>query len=185
MQDNRIGRRYAQALFTTAQKYDVVSAVESDLNAITAALDADKAFRDFLLAPYSSREEKTQILDRLFSDRITALTMQVLRVMLEKRREQEIPAVQREFVDLRRAADGIVLANVTTASALDESQKKALIAMLQRSLGKTVEAEYKVDPRLIGGVRVTYDTFVIDGSVRGALNQLKERLRHDLLKQQA
>jgi F-type H+-transporting ATPase subunit delta len=185
VEDNRIGRRYAQALFTTAQKYDVVAAVEADLDAIVSALDRDKAFRDFLLAPYSSREEKTAILERLFSDRITALTMQILRVMLEKRREHEIPAVHRDFVDLRRTAQGVILATVTSAIALEESQKKALLAKLQKSLNKTVEAEYKIDPRLIGGIKVTYGTYVIDGSVQGTLNQLKERLRHDLLKQQA
>jgi F-type H+-transporting ATPase subunit delta len=183
VEDKRIGRRYARALYDTAKKYGVVAPVESDLNAIIGALDRDPAFKDFLLAPYSSREEKTEILDRLFSDRVTALTMQIIRVMLEKRRENDIPSVQEEFVAIRREEEGIVLATVSSAMALSPAEKKALVAKLNKSLGKTVEAEYTIDPRLIGGVKVAYGTYVIDGTVRGALNQLRERLRHDLLKQ--
>lgn len=183
MEDKRIGRRYARALYDTAKKYNVVAAVESDLDAIIGAMERDPAFKDFLLAPYASREEKTEILERLFSDRVTALTMQVIRVMLEKRREHEIPAVHEDFVAIRREDEGIIVVEVSSAAALTAAEKKALVAKLNKSLDKTVEAEYKIDPRLIGGVKVAFGTYVLDGTVRGALNQLRERLRHDLLKQ--
>jgi F-type H+-transporting ATPase subunit delta len=172
-------------LYDTAKKYAVVAAVESDLAAITGAIDRDQAFKDFLFAPHASREEKTAILDRLFSDRVTALTMQIIRVMLEKRREHDIPAVQKEFVLIRREDEGVILAVVSSALELSATEKKALINKLNKSLGKTIEAEYVIDPALLGGVKVTYGTNVLDGTVRGALNQLRERLRHDLLKQQA
>jgi len=183
VEDKRIGRRYARALYDTAKKYNVVAAVESDLNAIIGAIDRDPAFKDFLLAPYASRDEKTEILDRLFSDRVTALTMQIIRVMLEKRREHDIPAVQKEFVAIRREDEGIVVATISSAMALTAPEKKALVTKLTKTLSKTIEAEYDVDPRLIGGVKVAFGTYVLDGTVRGALNQLRERLRHDLLKQ--
>lgn len=183
--DGRVGRRYAQALFTTALKYDVVSAVESDLESLNNILDSDKNFRDLVLAPYTSREEKTEILEKLFSDRMTALTMQVLRVVLEKQREQELPAVYKEFTNLRRDHEGIIFAHVVSAQTLLETQKKALLSKLAQSLGKKVEADFKVDPRVLGGISVTHGTYVIDGTVKGALNQLRQRLRHDLLKQQS
>ncbi|HEY0866566.1 MAG TPA: F0F1 ATP synthase subunit delta, partial [Fimbriimonas sp.] len=77
MHDARIARRYAQALFTTALRYDVVKAVEEDLEAISRLIETDKSFRDFVMAPYTSREEKAKIAERVFSDRVTALTMQV------------------------------------------------------------------------------------------------------------
>jgi F-type H+-transporting ATPase subunit delta len=183
VEDKRIGRRYARALYDVAKKYNVVAAVESDLNAIIGAIDRDPTFKAFLLAPYSSREEKTEILDRLFSDRVTALTMQIIRVMLEKRREHDIPSVQEEFVAIRREEEGIVVATVSSAAELSAAERKALVAKLNKSLGKTVEAEYVVDPRLIGGVKVAFGTYVLDGTIRGALEQLREKLRHDLLKQ--
>lgn len=109
--------------------------------------------------------------------------MQVLRVMLDKGREGEFESVAHEFSSLRRAAADIEFATVTTAYPLDPEQKDAIVAGLERRLKKTVEAKFSVDPRVIGGVRVAYGNFVLDGSARGHLNRLRDRLHHDVLKQ--
>jgi len=184
MADSRVARRYAQALFMTALKYDVIKSVEDDLNSIVGLLENDEQFHEFVIAPYTGREEKIEIVDKLFSDRVTALTMQVLRVMLEKRREDEITGVRDEFVKLRRENEGVIFATVTSAEKIDDAQRKALMAKLEKTLGKKIEAEFKVEPQLIGGIRVAYGNYVLDGSIRGALSNLRDKLRHDLLKQQ-
>jgi F-type H+-transporting ATPase subunit delta len=181
--DARIGKRYAQALFSTAQRYEVVQAVEDDLNTIVSLMEKDRGFRDFILAPYTSRDEKVKIMERIFSDRITALTMQVLRVMLEKRREAEIQSVRNEFVDLRRTATETIHVTITSAEALDEGQKRALVAKIEQTTGKRVEADFGTDPHLIGGIKVAYENFVLDGSLKGGLARLRDKLKHDILKQ--
>ena len=183
MQDSRVGRRYAQALFDAANGLGVVDSVESDLGAIVGLLDSDESFRDFLIAPYASRDEKVQLLERVFSDRITALTMQVLRVVLEKRREDEIETIFGEYVKLRREHQGVLHVVVTSAVELDSDQRDRLIAKLTTEFGAKVEADYKVDARLLGGVRVAYNNSIFDGSVQGALQRLRERMKYDLLKQ--
>lgn len=182
MQDNRVARRYARALFATALKYDIVNSVEDDLANIDAVLFNDPEFRYFLSVPNTSRDEKMRILERVFSDRVTALTLQVLRVMLEKRREREIPQVRREFVALRREYQGIVHVTVTSAEVMAEDQRQSLIARLGELLGKKIESDFQIEPSLIGGVRVSYQNYVLDGSARGALSKLRERLKYDLLK---
>ena len=184
MHDFRVARRYAQALFSAALQHEIVRAVEDDLKAIVGMLVAEGEFRDFILAPYTSREEKSKITEKLFSDRITALTMQVLRVVLEKRRENELEAIYNEYVRLRRSHEGIVYATVTSATVLDREQQNAVVAKIETVLGKKVEPEYVTDASLIGGVKVAYENFVLDGTARGALNKMREKLRYDLLKQQ-
>jgi F-type H+-transporting ATPase subunit delta len=183
MKDGRVARRYAQALFETAQKYDVVKSVEEDLNAIDSLLENDKEFRNFFLAPHTGRAEKVAIAEKLFSDRVTAVSMQLLRLMLEKGREAEVQSVREEFSKLRRELENSTLATVTSATALDANQKRELLDQLAKANGKKFEAEFFVDPRLIGGVRVAFESYVLDGSVRGALAALREKLRHDVLKQ--
>lgn len=160
-----------------------IDSVESDLGAIVRLMESEELFLHFLIAPYTSRENKVRIAEKLFSDRVTALTMQVLRVMLEKRREEEIPAVYREYVKLRRQHQGVVHVVVTSAIELDADQRTRLVDRLTSQLNATVEADYKVDPRLVGGVRVAYQNNIFDGSVRGALQRLRERMKYDLLKQ--
>ena len=184
MADHRVARRYAQALFMTALKYEVVQSVEDDFNSIVGLLQTDEKFKEFVVAPYTGREEKLKIIEKLFSDRVTALTMQVLRVMFEKRREDELLGVRDEYITLRRENQGVIFATVTSAYEIEADQRNPLLAKLEEAIGKKVEAEFKVEPNLVGGIRVAYGNYVLDGSIRGALSSLREKLRHDLLKQQ-
>jgi F-type H+-transporting ATPase subunit delta len=181
--DRRVAKRYARALFNTALKLDVVQPVEDDLNAIVRLMQSDEKLRDFILSPKVGREEKVQIAYKLFSDRVTAVTMQALRLLLDKRRETEIEGVLDEYQALRRMHGSVVYAVVMSAEELSEAEKKALIAKLKSQTGKEVEAEYRVDGALIGGVKVAYDNYVLDGSVRGTLNRLKDSWMRDVLKQ--
>lgn len=161
----------------------MIEAVESDLNAISHLVDSHPDFRGFLESPRISRDDKISIAEKLFSDRVTALSMGLLRVMLNKRREGEFAGVRREFISLRRDEGNVLYANVTSATELDDSQKKAIVAKLEEKSGKKVEADFRIDPALIGGVKVAVGNFVLDGSVKGTFNRLRDRLKYDLLKQ--
>jgi len=91
--------------------------------------------------------------------------------------------VRQQYVILRREEGNVLYAHVTSAEALDEAQKTALVKKLQDKAGKRVEADFAIDTNLIGGVKVAVGNFVLDGSVRGTLNRLRDRLKYDLLKQ--
>lgn len=183
MADSRVARRYAAALFATAAKHNSVKAVEEDLHSIAAFIDADPRFRSVMVSPEVSRDAKTQLCEKLFSDRTTALTMQALRLILIKGREEELEAIRDEFTVLRREQEGVVFANVASSETLTQKQQTEILARLRLATGKQVEATFTVDPSLIGGVRATFGNTVLDGSLRGALASLHEKLHHDLLKQ--
>jgi F-type H+-transporting ATPase subunit delta len=183
--DHRVARRYASALFRSAVTANTVEQVENDLELIVAMLKSSSDFRHFMVAPYSSREARLGLLDRVFGANAAPVTMQLLKVMLEKRREAEITAVYEEFVILRRAHERVAHAVVTSAVELDTAQRELVVARLGQVLNKTIEPEFNVDPHLIGGIRVRYENFIMDGSVRGALGRMKEQLRVNVLKQQA
>lgn len=182
MTDRRVAHRYALALFGAAKKQGIVDAVEADLRLVDAVLANDERNYDFVVAPFTTRAEKIAILDRSFGDRVTALTHQVMRVMIEKQRESDLPLLGAEFTDIRRRDAGVVAAKVTSAEPLDAIQRDLLVANLRTRLARTVEAEFAVDPSLVGGFTVAYDNFILDGSVKGALGQLREKLRIDALK---
>lgn len=183
MVDTRIARRYAQALFESAKSKGLVEVVESDFHMIADAITRDEGFRAFLFSPQHGREDKQLLLNRVFGGKVTVLTLELTKLMLSKQRETEIPAVATEFTRLRRESEMIVPAVVTSTEELSADQKTAIVNKLQTQLGKSIEAEYKVDPTLIGGIKVAYDNFILDGTVKGSLAKLREHLRYDLLKQ--
>lgn len=183
MQDSRAARRYALALYEVAIKHEVVDSVEADLRAFTSLLESDAEFRRFFVAPTTSRPEKIEIVGNMFSDRITALTLELIRLMLSKGREREVASVKDEFIKLRRQNTGVTHATVTSAVEMTAAQQSALRSKLGRLTGTRIEADFEVDPRLIGGVRVTYNNNAIDGSIQAALTKLRDQFHHDVLKQ--
>lgn len=183
MTDSRVAKRYARALFRTALGQDILQSVEDDLTGICGVIEHSAELRRFIGNPRATREMKMRLLDRTFSDRVTALTMHALRLLLKRRREHVIQQVKHEYVQLRREHDKVSHLEVTSARALDATQREGIVTKVERATGRRVEAEFYVDDHLIGGVKVMFDNYVLDGSARGYLDRMKDRILYDLLKQ--
>ncbi len=183
MTDSRAAKRYARALFNAALKGNSLDVIESDLAGLTALLSSSARFNEFIKSPANGNDEKIQLLTKTLSGKASELTMSLLTLLANKSRLDEIFLIQAEFAALKREHEQVVHAVIESASELDDSQRKAIVGKVEAATGRRVEAEYRVEPSLIGGVKVTYDNYVLDGSARGHLNRLKENLLYDLLKQ--
>jgi len=181
--DARVAKRYARALFSAALKENMTESVESDLDGIAEVMRTNDQFSTFLANPNHSRDDKLGVFVRVFSDRVTALTMSLLRLLLKKRREDLFGLVRLEYARLRREHDRVVYAVVASATELTDDQKRRIVEKIAQATNRTIEAEYEIDPKLIGGVKVTYDNYALDGTSRGQLNRMKSNILYDLLKQ--
>jgi F-type H+-transporting ATPase subunit delta len=106
-----------------------------------------------------------------------------MHLAINKGRTEMLHIIQMEFAELRRRHEGKVQARIESAMELDEAQRQAVIAKITEATQRVVEAEFTVEPALIGGIRVIYDNYVLDGSVRGDLARMREKVLYDLLKQ--
>ena len=183
MTDARVAKRYASALFNTALKQDVLQSVEDDLDGICGVISHSPELKRFLSNPTMTREAKLTLMERTFSDRVTALTMHVFRLLLKRRREDLIYHVRHEYAELRRHHSNVSYAIVESSVELSDDHRRRIIEKVTQASGRKVEAEFRIDPNMIGGVRVTYDNYVLDGTARGYLTRMKDRILYDLLKQ--
>lgn len=183
MTDVRVAKRYARAIFSEAHKQGLLQSVEDDLSAMCAVIADSDRLRRFLKSPNATREDKLALFERMFADGVTALTMHAFRLLLKRRRENLIVHVRDEFALLRRENEKVIHAVVSSSYEIDQSQRDAIIEKLASTTGQRVEAEFEIDESIIGGVRVTYGNYVLDGTARGYLERMKVRLLYDLLKQ--
>jgi F-type H+-transporting ATPase subunit delta len=181
--DVRVARRYAQALFNTAKAQNVLGVLEEDLNGVSQILHGDSGLRQYLYNPTVSRSEKKALLNKHLQGKANQLTLSLLDLLLEKGREQELDHVRLQYIELRRQYEQVSHVVVTSSEEMEEDQRRALVDKLTRTLGRTIEAEFKTDPKLIGGITVAFDNYVLDGSLSGALSKIKEKIFRDALKQ--
>lgn len=170
--------RYAQAFA------DVV--FEAHLNArdarrqlgdFDAAWKESRELREFFVDPSFPVEQKVALLDKLNEKLGMAQeTRNLIAVMIRHNRMAGFEEVVAGFGREINRRLGIHEAKVTSARSLDDAERRELEQQIVRLTGGQVEAQYDVDPSLLGGVVVQTGSTVYDGSVRGRLDRLREEL---------
>lgn len=170
--------RYASALFDLASEAGKVTAVESDLDKLAAALAESGALRALIRNPEVSRAALGRVLAGLGDPlELDGLTRNFLGVLAENRRAGELPAVIRAFQAIAAAQRGEVTAEVATAHPLTADQLGALEQKLRAREGRTVKVRTSVDPELLGGIVVTIGSRRLDNSIRTRLNSLAQAMK--------
>lgn len=170
--------RYAVALFELAAEDGVVSAVESDLDTLSAGLAESPELVSLTTNPQLGRKAKASAIEEIAKLlEISPLTRRFLGVLAENRRLAELPRVIRAFRDIAAAQRGEVSAQVVSAHALNEDQLGMLRKKLTQREGRTVKLAHSVDPEMLGGLVVTIGSKRIDGSIRTRLNALTQAMK--------
>lgn len=169
-------RLYARALFEAADGVGRIDAVHRDLGAFADAVAESPELAAFLANPQVESAAKSGVLGEL-SDGADELVTNVLRLVAEKGRSAQILGIRDEFQALVDRARGRVAVELTTAFELSDDEAAAIVAQIEQSSGRTVEATRKVDPELVGGMILQAGSLRVDASVRGRL----QRLRHELV----
>ncbi len=176
MVDIRVARRYARALFEVALKQNLLQPTADDLAALRTLLEQSAELRAFFYSPLIPRDRKIQRLREALQAQVQPHTLRLLELLIEKRREKFLEAVCEEFRKLQEAHQGVVRATIESATPLTEAEQNGIVQKLQQSTGKTIIPTFEVNPDLIGGVRVQMGDYQIDGTLRGALDRLRDHI---------
>ncbi len=175
MAESKIARVYATALYEAAEDEGRVDEVQRDLGEFVRAMEESPELRQLIAAEEISDMRKTQVLMEL-TEGGDELVRNLLRLLVDKSREGELPAIYRAFVGLVEEARGIVHVEVVSAVPLSDPLQEALKAKIESSLHKTVELTLTVDEEILGGLRLRIGDRVADASVRHRLDRLRALL---------
>ena len=173
-----MGARYARALFDLAKDLDQIPAVDADLKSLKAMIADSADLRGLLASPAFDAEAKSQgLLAVAQAANFNPLTCKFLAFLTAQRRASALGAVIASFEALSAAHRGVVFAHVTTAVPLSDGQLSGLTAALRLSLGKDPEIETRVDPAILGGLKVRVGSRLYDASLKSKLDSLKFALK--------
>jgi F-type H+-transporting ATPase subunit delta len=173
-----VGTRYAQALFDLAKDERQVAAVESDLKSLKTMIAEAGDLKALLASPKFSAEDKGRGLAAISAKAaFNTTTRNFLGLLAANGRAGALPSVITAFEALAAAERGAVSAQVTTAVPLSPAQASGVAAALRQALGKDPEIETRVDPALLGGIKVKVGSRLYDASLKSKLDQLKFALK--------
>ncbi len=173
-----VGARYAQALFELAKDRGEVAAVEADFKSLKSMCAESADLRTLLFSPAFGAEAKGAGLAAIAdAAQFAETTRKFLGLLAANQRASALLAVVAAFERLAAEARGAVSAEVVTALPLTDAQSKSLAAALRAVLGKDPEIETRVDPAILGGIKVRVGSRLYDASLKSRLNSLKFALK--------
>jgi F-type H+-transporting ATPase subunit delta len=178
-QPSRIARRYAAALFHAASRQNLADAVAQDLEALSRFLADYPQVLEALAVPRVPAERKKAAIQDLVGRNLSQdLTRRFLDLMIDHGRETYLPQAADAYALLLDEARNIVAADVRTAAPLDDDRVARLKTKLDRMSGHDTRLNITTDPTLVGGLIVRIGDTILDGSVRGYLEQFETQLRN-------
>ena len=168
-------RRYAEAAFEIAQRDDSIDVWRRELE-VAATIVGDERVVRHLANPAVSLEQRTTQVEKALGKAVSQPVLNLVLLQLRRGRIEQLPQVAVEFRRLDNARQGITEATATAAAELTPAEVEAITRRLEQLTGGRVELDVQVDPSLLGGLVVRVGDRLIDGSVRGRLERLRNRL---------
>ena len=171
-----IARPYAEAVFGLAERAGAFAPWLAML-ATMARLAANPDMRSCISNPNLGAKQLYDLFIELCKEDFPADARNFVRVLIANDRLALLPEIHQQFIELKNQLEGVVEAEIRTAFPLDNAQINGLVADISRRLKRRVQPRVVLDRELIGGVRITTGDEVIDGSVRGKLEEMAAALK--------
>ena len=167
---------YAEALFEAAREREELEGVLEDLEDFVDALDEVEELRLFFYGGQIPEREKRRAIDAL-TEGMKLSTRNFLKVLSDNGREEILEEVLLRYEELVKEHLDRVEVEVTTAMELSDEELGRIKERLGRILeGREVILQTRVDPDLLGGAVFRFGGRMMDSSVRGQLQSLREEM---------
>ncbi len=168
-------KRYAQAAFDVAKDHGNLDAWETQLAQLSSTLQNPEV-EEFFVHPAVPPEAKQAALRTMVPRDDQKYVRNLMLLLLERDRLEQLPQIVEVFHEMVLQDRGIVIADVTTAVALDAAEVDKVRERLKGMVGKEIQIRTHVDPDIIGGIVIRMGDTLIDGSVRTQLRQLRQSM---------
>ena len=167
-------KEYASALFDLAVDNHAEDEITASLHQVRDTLCAIPGALETLASPAIPKKERLALLEQAWGNAIPEHVMGFLQVLCAHGHIRELSDCVAAFDDLLDTARKLSTATVVSAVALTDPEKDKLQTQLEKRLGRTIRLECSVDASLLGGMIVTVDGKVMDGSLKHRLHEIKE-----------
>ena len=172
---------YGQALYELARDEGLALRILGELKVLNTSFAQEPGFVQLLASPTVPKQERCQILDSALRSQVHPYVLNFLKILTEKgyisRFDRCCDAFKRQY----NQDNGIMEVTAVTAAPLSDELCQKLRAKLSGVTGKTIDLTCRVDPGILGGVRLDWDGKQLDGTVRRRLDDIRDILRNTVL----
>ena len=175
------GSVYGEALYSLALEENLTGRILEELSVLNQCLTDEPEFIRLLSSPNLSKQERCAVLDDSFRGKVHAYVLNFMKILTEKGYMKHFSDCCKAFEDHYNLDNGILPVTAVTAVALSQVQAEKLSEKLSRVTGKQVKLLRRVDPSVLGGVRLDYDGKRLDDTVSHRMDAIRGLLKDTVL----
>ena len=168
---------YGQALFDAAKDRGKTEEIGEEYKAVSRVFADNPGLGQLLSLPTVSESDKKAIVAKVFGGRISEELLAFICILIDKRRIRSWEGIGREYEKLVRESEGFTEGVLYSVVPTGKERLKVFEERAAELTGKRVALENRIDPALVGGVRIYVDGKLIDASLKGRLETMKQRIR--------
>ena len=176
-----VGNVYGESLYQLAKDESLAVSIGEQLSALRESFRQEPDFIRLLSSPNLTKAERCQILEDSFRDKVHPYVLNFLKILTEKGYIRHFSDCCSAYADLYNEDNGILKVTAVTAVALSPAQTEKLTGKLSRITGKTIALHNRIDPAVLGGVRLDYDGQRLDDTVSHRLDAVRDLLNKTVL----
>jgi F-type H+-transporting ATPase subunit delta len=177
MSGTRAAIRYAKAILEIADSKKVATQVSADMALITSTINTNAELNIFIQSPTINVDQKENALLEVFAN-ANAVTKSLFHLLKENKRFEILDAIALEYNKLFDIMNGVEVAKVTTAIAMDADLEAKVSAKIATFSNKKITIENTIDPSIIGGFILRIGDKQYNASVANRLQVLKRELNN-------
>ncbi len=172
-----ISVRYARALLKSATDQKLEEQVYQDMMTLAKSYVDVPQLRQTIDNPMLAKETKQSLLSTASGSKACPLTKAFIALVLKEDRENMVQFMANSYVTLYRKQKNVIRGKLTTAARVSAATEQKMRQMVESKTNGTVEFETEVNPDIIGGFILEYDTYRMDASVKSKLNNILNTLK--------
>ena len=172
-----ISMRYARALLKSATDQKLEDTVYQEMMTVAKSYLDVPALRHTIDNPMLSKDKKEALLIVAAGEKPSELTKAFIALVLKEDRENVMQFMANSYITLYRKQKNVIRGKLTTAARVTAETEQKMRQMVESKTNGTVEFETEVDPDIIGGFILEYDTYRMDASVKSKLNNILQTLK--------
>ena len=176
-----VGSVYGEALYSLAKDEGLSQVILIQLITLDDCFVREPDFLRLLGTPNLTKDQRCRILDDSFRGHLQPYVLNFLKLLAEKGYARHFADCVTSYRELYNRDNGILPVTAVTAVALTEGQKARLTEKLAAITGKQIDLTNKLDPHVLGGVRLDYDGKRVDDTVSHRLDAVRSHLKNTVL----
>lgn len=172
-----ISVRYARALLKSAMVIKLEDQVYHEMQTLSECYIKVPELRFTIDNPMLAKEKKQTLLETACGNEPSVLTKKFLQLVLSEGRESTLQFMAASYITLYRKQKNITRGRLITATVVTPATEQKMKNMVESKTQGTVEFQTEVNPDIIGGFILEYDTYRMDASVKTKLNSILTQLK--------